>query len=300
MQWVQGDPQQIGPNDILCFLTQRNELARLPGFLAHHRALGVSRFLVVDNASDDGSAAFLARQPDVILWQTDASYRLSRFGMDWINHLLARYGHGHWCLTVDADERLIYPYWQTRPLPALTEWLERQGRLSFGALMLDLYPKGPLSEAGALEWFDAGNYTIRAKPDLANLWIQGGPRARAFFADTPRKAPTLSKVPLVKWHWRYAYHNATHTLLPRPLNRVYDSGEMTSGLLLHDKFQPQIRNKSAEEKQRRQHFGQPQDYDGYYDQVMADPDLWHPHAARYTGDWRPLEAMGLMSRGGWI
>ena len=161
-------------------------MGRLPGFLAHYRALGVRRFLVVDNASDDGSAAYLQEQPDVILWQTAASYRLSRFGMDWINHLLARYGHGHWCLTVDADERLIYPYWETRPLPALAEWLDRQGRLSFGAMMLELYPQGALSAGGALEWFDAGNYTIREKPEFTSLWIQGGPRARAFRPSQPR------------------------------------------------------------------------------------------------------------------
>jgi hypothetical protein len=32
---------------------------------------------------------------------------------------------------------------------------------------------------------------------------------------------------------------------------------------------------------------------------MADPDLWCSASRRYHG-WRQLEALGLMSRGGWV
>jgi hypothetical protein len=32
---------------------------------------------------------------------------------------------------------------------------------------------------------------------FGNLWIQGGPRARRFFADDPERAPALNKIPLV-------------------------------------------------------------------------------------------------------
>ena len=301
---------RIGRDDILCFATVRNEALRLPWFLAHHRRLGVRHFLIVENASDDGTQAWLAAQPDVSLWTTPHSYRLSRFGVDWLTWLQMRYGHGHWCLTLDADECLIYPYHDTRPLPALCGWLEMQGRASFGALMLDMYPEGRLSRqavaAGAdpftrLCWFDGGNYGLRPKPDLQNLWIQGGPRARMFFAGDPRRAPTMGKVPLVKWHWRYAYVSSTHALLPRRLNHVYatDGGELTSGVLLHSKFLDTVVARSAEEKTRQEHFANSTLYDDYYDALSADPDLWCEGATRLTG-WRQLEGMGLMSRGGWI
>ncbi|MCB1404847.1 MAG: glycosyltransferase family 2 protein [Rhodobacteraceae bacterium] len=299
----------IRPRDILLFATLRNERARLPSFLAHYRRLGVSQFLIVDNGSTDGSADYLGAQPEVSLWHTTASYRDSRFGMDWVQGLLMRYGHGHWCVTVDADELLVYPHHDTRALPALTEWLEAGGEEMFGALMLDLYPRGPLDSVRfapgqdpleVLTWYDAGNYTIARKPGLEALWIQGGPRARAFFADQPARAPTLTKVPLVKWHWRYLYLNSTHALLPRHLNRIYDTegGEKPSGVLLHTKFLPQIAAKSAEEKQRRQHFGEPGAFDAYYDALIAAPDLWTPASTPYRG-WQQLEAEGLMSRGGW-
>ncbi|MCZ4353371.1 glycosyltransferase family 2 protein [Roseovarius aestuarii] len=302
--------QMITAGAILCFSTVRNEAIRLPYFLEHHRKLGVDHFLFVDNNSTDGTANYLSQQPDVSLWSTPNSYRLSRFGVDWLTVLQARHGHGHWCLTLDADEILIYPFHDTRPLAALTEWLDMKGIASFGALMLDMYPKGRLSQKPyapgdnptvALDWFDSGNYMIQKKNDLENLWIQGGPRARLFFADKPRRAPTMGKVPLVKWDRRYAYVSSTHSLLPRRLNHVYDEsgGECTSGVLLHTKFLNTITAKSAEEKQRREHFANSDLYEEYYDRLVDDPNLWCATSSRYTG-WRQLEALGLMSRGTWL
>jgi hypothetical protein len=300
----------IRPDDILCFSTVRNESVRLPHFLDHHRRLGVAHFLIVDNGSDDGTAALLGAEPDVSLWRTEASYRLSRFGVDWLTWLQIRHAHGHWCLTLDADELLIYPHHDTRPLRALTDWLDEDGTRSFAAMMLDLYPQGPLGgqpyaagadPVAALPWFDRGNYMIRRQEPLDSLWIQGGVRARCFFADDPRRAPTMSKTPLVKWDRRYAYVNSTHSLLPRKLNRVYDDlgGEKASGILLHTKFLDVIVAKSREEKRRGEHFQNSDLYGDYYDRVIASPDLWCDSSTKYTG-WRQLEALGLMSKGTWL
>lgn len=301
---------QITPGATLCFSTMRNEAVRLPFWLEHHRKLGVDHFLIVDNDSSDGTHDYLLDQPDVSLWHTAHSYRLARFGVDWLTWLQMRYAHGHWCLTLDADELMIYPFFDSRPLSALTDWLDRRATPSMGALMLDLYPKGRLSsapyEAGdnpcdALPWFDCGNYMMQKKSDLKNLWIQGGPRARAFFDQDPRRAPTMSKVPLVKWHRRYAYVSSTHSALPRRLNQVYAEtwGELTSGALLHTKFLHMITQRSAEEKARQEHFANSSLYQGYYDRLSSDPDLWHEKSTRYLG-WRQLESKGLMSRGMWL
>jgi glycosyltransferase involved in cell wall biosynthesis len=300
----------IGRREILATMTVRNEMLRLPYFLDHHRRLGVGHFLIVDNASDDGTREWLAAQPDVSLWTTAHSYRLSRFGVDWLTWLQMRHAHGHWCLTLDADELFIYPYWETRDLQALTGWLEGQDQRSFAAMMLDMYPEGTLSDApytagqnptDVLAWFDAGNYAIKRQQPLGNLWIQGGVRGRVFFGDDPRKAPTLNKVPLVKWHRSYAYVNATHQILPRALNKTYGTcgEERTSGILLHTKFLHVVVGKSTEEKRRQQHFNNSALYDGYYDGLVANPRLWCARSHRYVG-WEQLEALGLMSRGGWI
>jgi glycosyltransferase involved in cell wall biosynthesis len=301
---------RIGRQDILAVMTVRNEMLRLPFFLEHHRRLGVDHFLIVDNGSDDGTREYLAAQPDVSLWSTPHSYRLSRFGVDWQTWLQLRFAHGHWCLTLDADEVFIYPYWETRDLRALTGWLDTTGQRSFAAMMLDMYPEGALSEATyragqdpteVLTWFDAGNYGITRQEPPGNLWIQGGVRARVFFEGDPRRAPTLNKTPLVKWRRAYAYVNSTHQILPPALNRTFGTcgEEHTSGVLLHTKFLRSVVGKSVEEKARREHFNNSALYDDYYDRLMNNPRLWCTRSQRYAG-WRQLEALGLMSRGGWI
>ena len=87
--------RQIRPGDIIVFSTFRNEDLRLPYFLRYYRQLGVDHFIMVDNESTDGGAAYLADQPDVSLWTAKGSYKRARFGMDWLNYLQSKYGHGH-------------------------------------------------------------------------------------------------------------------------------------------------------------------------------------------------------------
>ncbi len=299
----------IARDQVLCFATMRNEGQRLPHFLTHYRALGVSHFLIVDNASTDGTAGLLAAQPDVSLWSTDASYKGARFGLDWLTWLQMRYGHARWCLTVDADELLIYPHWKSRDLRALTGWLQARGVEAFGALMIELYPQGPLGSGpwppeadplSMLPWFDANGYRAVRQMPAWNLWVQGGVRDRVFFADTPRQAPTLNKLPLVRWNRRYAYMNSTHSVLPRRLNLAYDGpgDKRCCGALLHTKFLPTVVEKSAEEKHRRQHFGAPERFDAYYDRIIERPDLWNEHSRLFRG-WEQLVSLGLMSAGEW-
>ena len=301
--------KDIKRGDILLFSTLRNERIRLPYFLKYYRELGVDHFIFVDNDSNDGSASYLAAQGDCSVWHTAASYKRARFGVDWLNYLQWKHAHGHWSLVVDPDEFLVYPFCDTRPLPALTDWLDASGQPSLGAMLLDMYPKGRIDQQPYREgqdpmeitsWFDSGNYSIEHNATYSNLWIQGGPRARAFFPMNPKKAPALNKTPLVKWHRSYVYISSTHMLLPRKLNKVFDAtgGEKASGVLLHTKFLNTFGEKAKEELKRKQHYAASSEYKAYAEGLSEDPDLWCKWSEKYI-NWRQLEILGLMSKGNW-
>ncbi|MEL0436945.1 glycosyltransferase family 2 protein [Phycobacter sp. K97] len=306
---VQDNTKAIRPDDILLVSTMRNEQIRLPYFLEYYRGLGIDHFLFLDNGSNDGTAEYLTGMQDVSLWRTEASYRRAGFGIDWMNYLKRRYAHGHWVLVVDPDEFFVYPFCDTRPIRALTDWLDNSAIRSFSAMLIDLYPKGQINEAAyepgqdpleVANWFDSGNYSISLNPAYGNLWIQGGPRARVFFADRPQKAPALNKIPLVKWDRKYAYVSSTHALLPRGLNRVYETGggEKASGALLHAKFLNTFGAKAQEELIRNQHYAQSAEYKAYAEASQEIPELWCKWSERYI-NWRQLEILGLMSKGNW-
>ena len=294
---------------VLAFVVVRNEADRLPYFLKYHKDLGVSHFLVVDNASTDITPAILADDPDVSFWSTRASYRGARFGVDWLTWLLMRHGRGRWCLTLDADELLVYAGSDRHGLTDLTAWLDRSARRAFGALMLDMFPEGPL-DSGAyqpgqdplsvLPLFDPGPYRAVRQQPLQNLWVLGGVRERVFFADQPRRSPTLNKLPVVKWDRRFADVNSCHSILPPALNLAYDGpgGETPGGVLLHTKFLPGSAARAQSEKQRRQHFNHPEDFDHYYDRIAETPVLRDDRSLRYAGP-ASLLAAGLMPDINW-
>ncbi len=306
---VQDNTGRIQKGDTLLVCTLYNEAIRIPYFLKYYRDLGVDHFLMIDNASTDGVMDLLAGAPDISVWHTKGSYRKARFGVDWMNALQRRYCHGHWTLVVDPDEFFVYPFCDSRPIKALTDWLDTSGQRSFPAMLLDMYPKGALTDQAyqsgqnpldIAQWFDAGNYSISKNPQFGNLWIQGGPRTRVFFKDAPKQAPALNKTPLVKWRRSYAYASSTHALLPRGLNQVYEEwgGEKASGVLLHTKFLDTITSKAAEEATRNQHYKNGAEYAAYAQALRDHPQLWCPWSEKYI-NWRQLEILGLMSKAGW-
>lgn len=297
----------IRPGDLLVVMVVRNEAHRLPYTLDYYRNAGVGHFLVVDNMSTDATPDLLRDAPDVSLWQTSASYREARFGLDWANWLLMHYGHGHWCLMVDADELLVYPDCDRIDIRGLTAQLDACGQKAFGALMLDLYPRGPLGEANvaqgedplqALPWFDPDGYRAARQAPVMNLWVQGGVRERVFFADCPHRSPTLNKLPLIRWNRRWTYVNSSHAVLPWKLNLAYSGpgGDEPSGVLLHTKFMADVVARAAEDIDRRQHFHDPDLLRPYYQAVAQRPVLWNERSVQYDG-WRQLVDLGLMSCG---
>lgn len=143
---VAGDAVDSAAAAVLACSVFRNEAPRLPAFLAHYRRLGVSAFFMVDNGSSDGGPAFLADQPDVVLWRSGLPFHQANFGSAWFELLLRRFGRKRWWVMADADEHLVYAGSEQMGLPELCRRMEAAGRRALPGLLLDMYGPGPVAE----------------------------------------------------------------------------------------------------------------------------------------------------------
>lgn len=299
----------IKPGDILLFCTLRNEGPRMPWFLSYYRERGVDHFIFVDNDSTDSFQDWARQHDDISVWYTDASYRDANFGMHWLNALLRRHGSGHWCVTCDPDEMLVFPYQDTRDLHELAHFMESEDRASFCCVMLDMYSDRPLEQthyrAGddpfeIAPWFDGTGY-VQEEGWLREIKVQGGVRRRVFFHDQPEQAPSIHKTPFVKWRWSYSYFLSMHQLVPTHLNRPHAGNHLSpTGCLMHFKYFASLEDKVSEEMERKQHWADSYEYRRYHDRfTTASSELMAENSIRFR-DWRQLVGRGFMNVGQWF
>jgi hypothetical protein len=254
----------------------KNERPRFDYLLTHYRGLGIEHFIVIDNMSTDGLDADLSRHEDVTLYRARGDYRKSRFGIDWVNVVLFRHGRGKWVLHVDADEFLVYEDHDRVPLSAVCGALEREGRRSSQALLIDLYSDGSAQDSvlaagqNPLELtplFDGSGYESRYDPRMLGTWIKGGVRGRVFFAHDRWAGPALNKTPLVRWRRDFAFVKSAHELWPRSLNGGRRRPELG---LLHFKFTSVSISKMQDAEYRSQHTLEYEAYAGAEFAPMVD------------------------------
>jgi hypothetical protein len=177
--------------EIRLFAKVRNEAKRLPYFLAYYRRLGVDRFFIIDNSSDDDTTEILKANNDCHVFFTDRSMAGSRAGLNWIEPLLRKYGLNRWCLIVDADELFVYPNSEYEALPLFCRRLDLADKNAASCIMIDMYPEGDVetieyregqSFIDACPFFDKSGYRFLAS-DTDVPTIIGGPRLRLFFPE---------------------------------------------------------------------------------------------------------------------
>lgn len=298
---------KISDSDILLFVTVKDELHRMNYFIDYYRNLGVKRFYIVDNGSSDGTLEFLSKQHDVTCYVTHQGYKDSNFGMHWLNYLLRKYGKGHWCITCDPDEFIVYPYMESRKLKDLISYLESIQQRSFFTVMLDMYSDKPISETyytsgdsplDACPYFDGTGYSKQYNHNYRNLFVQGGVRRRVFAKEQPETAPALNKVPLVKWKWNYVYISSMHMMLPRVLNRCVDD-RIVTGALLHFKFINQLNDKVKTELEAKQHYNDSAEYKQYGDIINKKDILYDNQVSVKFSGWEDLRQRGIINVEGW-
>ena len=266
--------EQARAAEVAVVAVMRNECFMLDHFLEHYRGLGVGAFLIVDNGSDDGTLEHLVAQKDVSVFSTDTPYSQSTYGVQWQEALVAQFRTGRWSLLADADELAFWclPDGNGRVpgnLPQLLAGSDFAGVQAVRMLMLDLYPKGRLSEAqfvrapfleadhvdhtplcrdwqGRGPWSNADTVTSALRHRLMN--DRGTPaRANLFVAQ---------KYALLKYHPLMRLSAGLHYITgARVATR-----ELAFG---HFKYHAAFLAKAEDEVARGQHFNNAEEYRAY-------------------------------------
>ena len=298
--------KNIFPEEILCLLRVRNEILRIQSVLEHHRAIGIDRFFVIDNSSDDGTLEFLKRQPDVALFIADEEYSTSSGGMKWLHLILDTFLEDRWSLIVDADELFVYPHFERNNLGMLCSFLDKDSHRTMFAMMLDMYSKEPISKTvhnqqssllNTCEYFDLGPYDVYTSPDFPFIKIRGGPRRRRLWdPNTNLRAPALSKAPLIKWKRGFRYISSTHTMSPAP-----QTIPEVCGALLHFKFLDDFHRRAKIESRREQHYAGAVQYKQYLKKMDENPNmnLYYEGSVRYRNSSTLLEHRLIKSVAEW-
>lgn len=288
MKWT--GPRTGAARDVLVFLTVFNGIEFVDWFLDHYRSLGVGHFFVVDNGSTDGTFDALAKEPDVSLFQQTDSFRAAGCGVSWMNHLIRRFGVGHWCFLVDMDEAFVFPHMDRgRRLSDFLSFADDRGWRSIPAPMIDIYPDtlsgdGPAGNAFTASRNIDADYVRFPNEIPPYEFIQGGLRARL-----SGRSLMMTKAPLVKPDPGFAYlaNNHQHTHLPV-------AG--FSGTLLHFKFIGDILGRVDEAIERKEHFMAARFYRALrhpLDQGADGLSLLSEHSRRYETP-ADLLRLGLM------
>ena len=290
-----------GAGALLCCLVVRNGATRLPFFLAYYRALGIDRFFVIDNDSEDSTATYLLQQDDVHLWHSTLSFNRANFGSAWFELLLRNHGRHHWCLIVDIDELFYFPEVENRNLRQLCDALDGKGKRAFEAVLVDMYSDQSIDKTDYHEgddyravcpFFDRKFYSHKienAGPYGNQTVYFGGVRDRMF---GPEGRYLLSKVPLIKYESDTVLSGGQHWT-----NCTVDEVADESGCLLHFKFMSTFRHYVGNEVERKEHFGGGMQYREYARTLESGSALmmYDPNHSLRLQESRQLIDLGIMS-----
>ncbi len=268
-----GSFASLGPDDLPLVCVVRNAAPHIGAFLRYYRAMGVTRFIMVDDLSEDGTGEMLAAAPDVDLFGSSLRYREADAGRVWRDALFDLYGRDRWYVSVDSDEFLVFPRMNERSIRDFIAELEENGISRCLAPMIDMYPSGRLIDGTFVDdgksypfevscCFDGDGYT--AKQERFGVAVRGGPRQRLF-----GRSMRLSKFPLLRVDKGTDYRRGSiHGPGPCARNSL-----PATGTLLHYRFS----SRSLEEFRRiadeKSHAGGSDHYRAILDDDSFSDDL---------------------------
>lgn len=276
---------ELAESEIAAISVLRNEASRLPLFFEHYKRLGVTRFFMVDNNSDDGSHEILLAEPMADVFHTTTPYKQGQMGVYWYNGLARAHCRDHWTVTADADELLVYDGMENHNLHDLGCWLDHCDFDRLYSITIDIYPsgrigRGPRTIKEILDkdcWFDDYGYELQSK--RAGLLITGGVRERLFNQGPERHPYWLSKYPFFRMTANTVIFDA-HFLWPY---NEEPTGPMSA--LLHLKLMDDLAERSAVAEAELQHVNNSNAYRILNDRLAENADMaaHNDKSCRYEG-----------------
>lgn len=283
------------PDEVWMMVVCRNEALRLPFMLDYHFRLGVSRVLLVDNVSTDGTLDLVRDDPRIHVFSSSETYRGPLY---WQEPLLRRYARGRWCLVLDADELFAYPEMDVLSLPDLVRRLDTEGAQALHAVFVEMFSRSPISAVRYVQgrdprevapFFDpTACYVKKAYHRVftgpgSDFIYMGGTRGRVF-----KEEFGCSKVPLFRYAPGMFLRRGLHTIEGARLSAHQSA-------VLHFKYLQDFHEKVVREAARNVYWNGSAEYKAYAKLLEKDPDfsLWHPGALRYES-WRSLADADLI------
>jgi len=236
-----------------------NDLKMMRSFLSHYRAMGVTRFICVDDQSTDGTTDYLLNQPDVDLYQSNFRYNAAHRGKAWREILASTYGKNRWYLNLDSDEYLFTGFEMKMSILEYAKALEKMGILRLPAPMLDMIPGISLEKASfagnndTMPWDIATHYDADGYHGFilnSCVGLRGGARTRIFGA-----IADLMKYPLIYWDSKTSMGTSIHA--PKP---GYRNFAPICGSLLHFKIFSDVQEIAKQAIDDGQYFSGAREY----------------------------------------
>lgn len=262
-------------NELRLFVIARNESLRLPYFLKYYSDLGVERFFLIDNNSTDNTCEIALSFKNVHIFKIDKSYKEH---WNWIEYFLNKFGKKKWCLVVDIDELLYYPYSENISLQQLIKYLENNNYTALKSFLIDVHSDKPIIDTiyypgtnplDICQFFDPTIYKLKGLFFDKKKWtyfisetFHGGAR-EIKFANLNTKFSDLTKHSLFKYEEKTYLTQGMHGINGANVADI-------QGAVMHTKFMSDFKERVKEESEREEHFNNAAEYKIYNNLIEKD------------------------------
>lgn len=295
---------------ITVYVVNRNNDQFIDAWLAHYRALGVERIVVIDDYSDTPLEQRMPGSDVFVVRPLFGAFRTSK--VFWVKALMSLFqAPGSWAITVDIDEFVDVPHCQgeddesNTPLPQFLQKAERAGWDHVAGLLVDMMPNPDASK------IDSGNFTDSMGWYLFRPINQGGEYGElgpirwgfgkmwpvSFAVDVRHRLfgtiDSLRKIPLFRFHRGLDLNQGYHGLIEHGRPMEWDELLLPERGLLPVRHYKMLRLFESGQDQEKPFERTEQYFDRTQENLArieaADPDYvsraWAatPFKRRYTG-----------------